>query len=243
MPVSIVLVANLICGRLMTSEAKIVLIGRNLIVREALRGALAAAFRVIASISPDELSGDLESRSADVALVIADQWDRATFDIVEQHCSRARIVLITSHFDFEDLQNAFANGVAGYLVRQMSTERLVGSLRLVAIGERVFPPQLVEELIQQETAAPAAEDETVAAPHLSAREHEILDCLRMGLGNKAISRRLSISEATVKVHVKAVFRKLNVSNRTQAAIWAVGHEPDDSKHPSNEQEGRDATTH
>ena len=61
----------------------------------------------------------------------------------------------------------------------------------------------------------------MADVNLSEREIEILRCLILGYANKVISRRLDISEATVKVHVKAILRKLRVSNRTQAAIWAV----------------------
>src|SRR3546814_5032995 len=63
--------------------------------------------------------------------------------------------------------------------------------------------------------------ESIADVNLSEREVEILRCLILGYANKVISRRLDISEATVKVHVKAILRKLRVSNRTQAAIWAV----------------------
>jgi two-component system nitrate/nitrite response regulator NarL len=65
--------------------------------------------------------------------------------------------------------------------------------------------------------------ENISAAALSEREVEILWCLTLGMANKVVSRRLDISEATVKVHVKAILRKLKVANRTQAAIWAVKH--------------------
>jgi two-component system, NarL family, nitrate/nitrite response regulator NarL len=60
---------------------------------------------------------------------------------------------------------------------------------------------------------------------LSTRETQILNCLRQGAPNKAIARRLDVAEATVKVHIKAILRKIGVANRTQAAMWATTHLP------------------
>lgn len=70
---------------------------------------------------------------------------------------------------------------------------------------------------------PTALTRTGSAPRLSARQKLILDCLLDGASNKAIARRMAIAEATVKVHVKAILRKIRVSNRTQAAVWAMNH--------------------
>jgi two-component system nitrate/nitrite response regulator NarL len=68
---------------------------------------------------------------------------------------------------------------------------------------------------------------------LSSREAEILHCLMQGAPNKIIARKLEVAEATVKVHIKAILRKIRVTNRTQAAMWAVAHFP-----PSNGDEAR-----
>jgi two-component system nitrate/nitrite response regulator NarL len=68
---------------------------------------------------------------------------------------------------------------------------------------------------------------------LSSREAEILHCLMQGAPNKIIARKLEVAEATVKVHIKAILRKIRVTNRTQAAMWAVAHLP-----PSNGDEAR-----
>lgn len=100
----------------------------------------------------------------------------------------------------------------------------MATLHLVAMGERVLPPQLADELQSRPTLTDALEVERpVDAASLSDRELEILRWLIMGCPNKVISKRMEISEATVKVHVKAVLRKLRVKNRTQAAIWAANH--------------------
>ncbi len=220
----------------MASEIKIVLIGRNLIVRESLRGILSSAFQVVGSSSLAELDAQEERCAADLALVISDEWDSAMFDLLSNHFPEARTVLLTSLFDFQKLQSAFQCGVSGYLVMQTSADRLIGSLRLVAIGERVFPTELFEELAGHRLEPKVDSVEGLAAAHLSVRELEILDFLQRGFANKSIARQLQISEATVKVHLKAVFRKLNVSNRTQAAIWAVANEFADRPAPGITQE-------
>jgi two-component system, NarL family, nitrate/nitrite response regulator NarL len=86
-------------------------------------------------------------------------------------------------------------------------------LQMVALGEFALPSMLAEHL----TAVPA-ESEPVP---LSAKELVVMRCLAHGYCNKEISRSVGITEATTKVHVKAIMRKLNVANRTQAAVWAV----------------------
>jgi two-component system nitrate/nitrite response regulator NarL len=68
--------------------------------------------------------------------------------------------------------------------------------------------------------APIEFESGVEEANLSPREHDVLCCLMAGYSNKVIARELSVCEATVKVHVKAILRKLKVNNRTQAAIWA-----------------------
>src|SRR3546814_10958017 len=98
------------------------------------------------------------------------------------------------------------------------------------MGERVLPPQLADELQSRPSLTDALEVERpVDAACLSDRELEILRWLIMGCPNKVISKRMDISEATVKVHVKAVLRKLRVKNRTQAAIWAANHRSEERR--------------
>ncbi|WNO54216.1 response regulator transcription factor [Stakelama saccharophila] len=136
----------------------------------------------------------------------------------------SRIVLLAENFDFDNMVAAFRAGAHGYIVKDIPCESLVGSLQLVALGERVLPGALVDRLPSSPaigSALPAASGEIQEL--LSDREIEILRCLVIGYPNKLISRRLDISEATVKVHVKAILRKLKVQNRTQAAIYALHH--------------------
>lgn len=212
-------------GGRVANGVSIALLGQHTIVREALRQVLEDAdlhvHHSAATIDAVEPSGD---EMVEIVLILADEWSTDMVARVGQRFPAAQIVLLADEFDFTQLRAAFDAGVAGYLVRQISIERLLGSLRLVALGEKVFPSQLAAELIRRTN--PEGHDglrSGVESAHLSGRELEVLRGLMMGLSNKVVSRRLSICEATVKVHVKAVLRKLNVTNRTQAAIWADSH--------------------
>jgi two-component system, NarL family, nitrate/nitrite response regulator NarL len=134
------------------------------------------------------------------------------------------VVMLADDFEFEEVAQAFGCGVAGYIIKEISCEPLIESLRLVALGEKVLPSQLAANLGAISVGTVAGDwRQNVSAAGLSGREVEILWCLTLGMANKVASRRLTISEATVKVHVKAILRKLKVANRTQAAIWAVKH--------------------
>ncbi len=133
-----------------------------------------------------------------------------------------RIALIMDNYSIEDVINAFATrAVDGYFVKAISCEPLAASLRLIAMGEKVLPSELAESLCNNFAIASPGWTGSCVGANLSNREVEILRCLVAGESNKVISRRLSIADATVKVHIKAILRKLLLHNRTQAAIWAV----------------------
>jgi two-component system nitrate/nitrite response regulator NarL len=135
----------------------------------------------------------------------------------------ARIVVLTSELCTRRLSSALEAGADGYLMKDLSSDALTQSLRLVMLGEKVFPTHLAALLISgRVSTAPAAEMPT-SRKGLSQREVQILRCLLSGDSNKMIANQLSITEATVKVHLKSLLRKINASNRTQAAIWALNN--------------------
>jgi two-component system nitrate/nitrite response regulator NarL len=213
----------------MSESIQIALLSRNELAREGLRRILLARdFQVCTSTAdPTALEFD-EPTENQPQIIIVDKT--AGSDALEscreltQRYPKARVVLLADNFEIEEVALAFGSGIDGYFVKEISCEPLIESLRLVALGEKVLPSQLASNLGAVSLGS-VAEDwhENVAAAGLSEREVEILWCLTLGMANKMVSRRLNISEATVKVHVKAILRKLKVANRTQAAIWAVKH--------------------
>jgi two-component system, NarL family, nitrate/nitrite response regulator NarL len=133
-----------------------------------------------------------------------------------------KIVVLTSDRSRGAIGKAIGWSVDAYLLKDMSPEALTRSLQLVMLGQQIFPTRLMAALLHTEAAEPALEGGG-AGKGLSPREVQILRHLMGGCSNKAIARELSISEATVKVHLKALLRKVRVSNRTQAAVWALNN--------------------
>lgn len=137
---------------------------------------------------------------------------------------RSSLVMLSDRFDFQMMRRAFGVGMRAYIVEDISCGGLAETLRLVLMGERVFPSQLAYELQSRPAFMKTHKVErSFESVQLSQRELELLRWLTMGYANKVISRHMEICDATVKVHVKAIFRKLQVNNRTQAAIWAINH--------------------
>ncbi len=135
--------------------------------------------------------------------------------IREKHVGLKTVVL-TSRISGALLAKALDAGADGYLLKDdLSSETLLQFLRLVMLGEKVLPSRLAGMIGDIPMVDKGAS--------LSQRETEVLRCLVQGHPNKIIARELGICESTVKVHIKALFRKIKVSNRTQAAIWALKH--------------------
>ena len=135
-----------------------------------------------------------------------------------------KVVVLTSDRSRGTISKAIGWAVDAYLLKDMSPEALTRSLQLVMLGQQIFPTRLMASLLQAETVeAPVGESAGGASKGLSPREVQILRHLMNGYSNKAIARALDISEATVKVHLKALLRKVRVSNRTQAAVWAMNN--------------------
>ena len=133
-----------------------------------------------------------------------------------------RVALMSDKCDLESVARGVEHGVDGYLNKDTSSDTLVRALGLVLAGEKfVCAPAFSQLASLHETPDGRVWDAGSVAGELSDREVDILECLAVGDSNKLIARKLSITEATVKVHNKAILRKLHLMNRTQAAIWAI----------------------
>jgi two-component system nitrate/nitrite response regulator NarL len=131
----------------------------------------------------------------------------------------AHIVVLASDLSVDVLRDAMTCGVDGFLMKDVSPEALVQSLQLIMLGEKVFPTNLAAMLLDMNSAPSPVN----SLRGLSPREQEILQALVTGASNKLIAIKLGITEATVKVHLKTLLRKIDVNNRTQAAIWAMNN--------------------
>lgn len=133
------------------------------------------------------------------------------------------VVVLAAVLDPHALRGVMAKGASGYLLTDIALDALVAWLGLVRAGEKVFPTQVVELLLHERSLWPAVDVSGPELPELRTREKELLALLATGAANKVIARVLGSSEATVKLHVKSLMRKLGTSNRTQAAVWAYHH--------------------
>lgn len=131
------------------------------------------------------------------------------------------VVVLSDTMSMAQLKSAMKAGASGYLLRNITSTALKHSLSLVIAGEKVLPTELVSILVTERTFNGPRPN--IANVKLSARERLILHCLSEGSSNKLIAHQLNIAEATVKVHIKAVFKKIGARNRTDAAVWALNH--------------------
>lgn len=129
-----------------------------------------------------------------------------------------RSLVLDETLDLERICTAFAAGVDGVLISQISRNGLIAAIELVMTGEKVFPSEMATLLAGW--SKHRRESCRCGDASLSGREHDVVELVAQGLPNKAIARDLCLSESTVKVHLQAVQRKLDLDNRTQIAIWA-----------------------
>ena len=224
-----------------------ILVGESTLLREGLARILRSAnFRILASVScaDDLLASELQQQQQLFIIVhTGDDFSAAVEQIElfrEQH-PVGRIAIVADHHRLDELVSAFRAGANGYFVDVMTCDAFIKSMELLMMGETIFPPalsfvldsegdDLCEEVDHLDEAVPCESNQAILvttddafAPQLSPREKSILRCLIEGDSNKCIARKIDIAEATVKVHVKAILRKIRVHNRTQAAIWGVNN--------------------
>jgi two-component system nitrate/nitrite response regulator NarL len=207
----------------------IAIVSRNEIEREGLRRVLTEkAFQVVAT-HRDHFGLDLDALSADgdpPPLVIidasSDEESLETCRYVHEHWPRCKIVIFAPNCQGQTVFDAFRAGIDGYVVKHISVDSLAEMLKLVALGEKMIPSQVFFDLNALKLSGDLGDLKlSIGEANLSDREVEIMQGLIRGDPNKVISRSMAISEATVKVHVKSILRKLGVMNRTQAAIWGM----------------------
>jgi two-component system nitrate/nitrite response regulator NarL len=134
---------------------------------------------------------------------------------------RGPVLILTVSDAEEDLANAMRAGAQGYLLKDMEPDDVVDAVQRAVRGETVVAPTMTMKLVHLLQGGAPAADKADALKQLTAREREILDYLAQGLSNKAIARALDISHDTVKLHVRHILSKLNLTSRVEAAVFAV----------------------
>ena len=144
----------------------------------------------------------------------------------------SRVLMLTVSEDAQDLATALRNGAQGYLLKTIDGDLLAQAIRRAARGEPVVSPELMGKLVAafQSQGAPevlspvaggAPPDAANGVTSLSPREEDVLREITRGASNKEIARTLDIAETTVKIHVQHILRKLGLSSRVQAAVYAL----------------------
>ena len=153
---------------------------------------------------------------------------------------QVRILMLTVSENENDLAAALQAGADGYLLKTVELDHLCDFIVKVLAGESVISPEMMTKLVTAfRSKTPAAEEAPVPAPQsepdhaaqdnsgmelLSAREREVLALIALGDSNKLIARKLDIAETTVKIHVQHILRKLQLSSRVHAAVYAASRE-------------------
>ena len=200
----------------MTKKIKILLADDHAIVRDGLAANIA--------LQPDmTVVGEAEDGKSAVKKALVSKPDLVLMDLmmpvmngteatekIRQRLPDTQILILTSFPDSDDIGLALSNGAIGAISKSTPKNQLLESIRAAAAGKRVVSPEVESALNDEEPL-----------PRLSPRQREILDGLVRGLTNKDISRQLGISVAVVKFHLLILFKKLNVSNRSEAVAIAL----------------------
>ncbi|MFF6876209.1 MULTISPECIES: response regulator [unclassified Streptomyces] len=131
----------------------------------------------------------------------------------------ARVLVVTSFTEQRTVVPALRAGAAGYVYKDVDPDALAGAIRSVHAGHILLQPEVAGALLAQEESNAG----TGRAGSLTEREREVLGLIADGRSNREIARALVLSEKTVKTHVSNILMKLDLADRTQAALWAVRH--------------------
>jgi DNA-binding NarL/FixJ family response regulator len=222
-----------------------VLVGRCSLLREGLSQILCAAnsgFQVVASAASiyDLVLGPTEQHRPILLIIDSGGDPRAMASQIgafkDQHPA-GRVAVLADQYVFPWVVSAFRAGANAYFLKVVASDAFIKALELVMLGETILPRGMVSCVrtttytVQNPVGVPNLEmhsdrqppTDPFEPPKLSSREEYILRCIGEGDPNKIIARKMGLAEGTVKVHVKAILRKIRVGNRTQAAMWSLNN--------------------
>jgi two-component system nitrate/nitrite response regulator NarL len=221
-----------------------VILASSALLREGMVSILRGTpYKVVAAVGGLGELADHKLTGRTVAIVAIDwqngshNWAAEGIRLLRSSIPDSKIVLVADAHGPVDLQGVLALGPDGYILNLSSRDLLVKSLELIFMDQQIFvlgrpipalpnrrnDTQFAEPVVGLQSESSFGFGEKIHGIQLSQRERQVLICLAHGQSNKGIARVCDISEATVKVHLKAILRKTNMRNRTQAAIWAIEH--------------------
>ncbi len=171
----------------------------------------AEGIRQATELSPDVILMDVKMPGVDGIAALRELRDRG---------SRARVLIVTSFTEQRTVVPALRAGAAGYVYKDIDPDALAGAIRSVHAGHVLLQPEVADALLAREETGGTGPGRGTS---LTDREREVLALIADGRSNREIARALVLSEKTVKTHVSNVLMKLDVADRTQAALWAVRH--------------------
>lgn len=177
------------------------------IIGEANDGAMAV--QLAKSLNPDVILMDLVMPVMDGIT--------ATRQIIKENPS-ARILVLTSYVEDEKVFSAVKAGTLGYLLKDSTPGELIEAIKQVAIGESALHPSIARKVLKELNRSSS---QLPNADQLTPRELDVLRLVAEGLSNQDIATQLSLSEWTVRTHLRSIMAKLNLVNRTQAALYAL----------------------
>ncbi|HSB99324.1 MAG TPA: response regulator [Burkholderiaceae bacterium] len=210
-----------------TQPLRVVLVDDHALCRNGLTDLLhhRGNITVVAALGdPDQVPAILREHKPD--LVVLDLRMPSTDGLTLLRRLRAEgidtpAVVLTMSDAEADLTAALRAGVRGYLLKDMEPEEVIAAIERAARGELTVAPAMTLKLAQMLQAGTKGSDRKGLLNSLTDRERQILDHLARGASNKAIARSLDISHDTVKLHVRHILSKLNLSSRVEAAVFAV----------------------
>ncbi len=209
------------------SVTKVMLVDDHTLFRKGLAELLDGrdGIRVVGATSnPDEASHLLQEQRPEVLILDLNMPPHGGLALLRelQAAGWTGPTLILTVSDAEDdLANAMRAGARGYLLKDMEPDDVVDAIQRAVRGETVVAPAMTLKLVNLLQTGPKSATRENLLAHLTGREREILDHLAHGLSNKAIARALDISHDTVKLHVRHILSKLNLTSRVEAAVFAV----------------------
>lgn len=217
---------------------RVLIIDDHALFRVGLKGLLEQRSIEVVGVAADgtegiELAGKLNPDIILLDLRMPGMGGLEVLSVLREKNQSTPVVMLTTSNEETDLIKSLRSGAQGYLLKDMEPDELVSALRDIEKGKNVVAQDLTDALARMVQGETTLEDDDGPFSTLTPREHEILCLLADGQSNKLIARNLGISDGTVKLHVKAILRKLGIHSRVEAAVIAVEQGLRKSKQTNN----------